>query len=245
MATIITVNIQNARDAYQLAVAEGYEGTRAEWLESLRARGAIELGDIADASEAGRALLMALNVEAQQNLLQILPKIYAAAKVERTSDVVNSASPADGQATIITLKSPWTGGSTYSLPDGNAVKGPIFIANYTEGPMMLVDGEKEVFSLPDQSLGMCHTNGGSWSCVAFPAWGTGTIAVADTYADDAAALEDELAPGDVYLAGRVLRIVFPVPTYANDAAAGTGGLALGDLYWTGTKFRTRMSTPVT
>lgn len=30
-----TVNIQTARDAYQLAVAEGFEGTRAEWLASL------------------------------------------------------------------------------------------------------------------------------------------------------------------------------------------------------------------
>lgn len=32
----ITVSVQNARDAYQLAVADGFVGTRAEWRASLQ-----------------------------------------------------------------------------------------------------------------------------------------------------------------------------------------------------------------
>lgn len=32
----VAVDFQEARDAYQLAVADGFVGTRAEWLESLR-----------------------------------------------------------------------------------------------------------------------------------------------------------------------------------------------------------------
>ena len=31
----VTVAVQQARDAYQIAQAEGYAGTRAEWLDSL------------------------------------------------------------------------------------------------------------------------------------------------------------------------------------------------------------------
>lgn len=36
VSTSITVAIQEARDAYQLALAEGYVGTRTEWLASMR-----------------------------------------------------------------------------------------------------------------------------------------------------------------------------------------------------------------
>ena len=35
-SSVVTVSVQNARDAYQLAVAEGFVGTRAEWLASLQ-----------------------------------------------------------------------------------------------------------------------------------------------------------------------------------------------------------------
>lgn len=62
-STPVTISVQAARDAYQIAVAEGYAGTRAEWVASIPGPQTIMLSPGA----AGLAEYFALPVEEQMS----------------------------------------------------------------------------------------------------------------------------------------------------------------------------------
>lgn len=61
-STPVTIAVQAARDAYQLAQAEGYTGTRTEWLASLRPQTIV-----LSPGAAGLAEYLALPVEEQMS----------------------------------------------------------------------------------------------------------------------------------------------------------------------------------
>ena len=62
----VQVTVQNARDAYQLAVADGFVGTRTEWLASLAVAGGPDV-IILSPGAAGIAEYLALPVEDQMS----------------------------------------------------------------------------------------------------------------------------------------------------------------------------------
>lgn len=60
----VQVTVQNARDAYQLAVADGFVGTRSEWLASLAVAGGPDV-IVLSPGAAGLAEYLALTPEEQ------------------------------------------------------------------------------------------------------------------------------------------------------------------------------------
>jgi hypothetical protein len=71
----VQVTVQNARDAYQLAVADGFVGSRSEWLASLAVAGGPAVIMLSPGA-AGLAEYLALPVEQQMSGdFYLIPKV--------------------------------------------------------------------------------------------------------------------------------------------------------------------------